>query len=98
MVGFNGVECIFEAVKVAGTTDTEPVIETMESMEYKNTILSPSFRFRKADHQAIRALFTAEAVKDPTFKYGLKILRYQPDPTEYLVPEDKTGCDKYMKF
>ncbi len=95
--GFNGVECIFEAVKKAGTTDTEPVIETMESMEYTNTILSPSFRFRKADHQAIRALYTAEVTKDPTFTYGLKILRYQPHPTEYLTPESETGCESHMK-
>jgi hypothetical protein len=88
---------ILEAVKAAGKTDTEAVVDAMESMTYKNSILSPDYHFRKADHQAITGLYTIEAIKDPVYEYGTKILSYDPNPTIFVTPEKETGCEEQMK-
>jgi branched-chain amino acid transport system substrate-binding protein len=95
--GFHAIEVIMEAVKAAGTTDTEAVIDAMESLTYAESILSPDYHFRKADHQSITGLYTIEAIQDPKYQYGTKILDYDPDPTLFVVPENETGCDEYMK-
>lgn len=95
--GFHTIEVIMEAVKAAGTTETEAVIDTMEKTVYKNSILSPDYRFRKSDHQSITGLYTIEAVADPKYQYGTKILDYDADPTEFVVPDKDTGCDTFMK-
>ena len=95
--GFHTIEVILEAVKAAGKTDTEAVIEQMESMTYKDSILSPDYRFRKADHQCITGLYSIEAIPDPKYQYGTKILSYDPNPTNFVIPEKETGCDEFMK-
>jgi branched-chain amino acid transport system substrate-binding protein len=95
--GFHGVEAIIEAVKKAGTTATDAVVDTMESMTYKNSILSPDYHFRKSDHQSISGLYSVEVIKDPKYQYGTKILNYDPDPTTFVVPAGETGCDEFMK-
>jgi branched-chain amino acid transport system substrate-binding protein len=95
--GFNGVEVIMEAAKAAGTFETEALIDTMESMTYKNSILSPDYHFRKADHQPITGLYTVEVVKDPKYKLGTKVLSYDPNPVAFVTPPDETGCDEHMK-
>lgn len=95
--GFNGIESIMEAVKAAGTLDTETVIDTMENMTYKNSIFDPNTHFRKADHLLVGGLYTVEIIKDPKYTYGVKVIDYNPDPSTFLPPEDKTGCDENMK-
>jgi branched-chain amino acid transport system substrate-binding protein len=95
--GFHTIEVILEAVKAAKTTDTEAVVDTMESMVYKDSIMSPDYHFRKADHQPITGLYSIEAIADPKYKYGTKILHYDPKPTVLVVPENQTGCETYMK-
>ena len=95
--GFHVIEVILEAVKAAGKTETEAVVDAMEGMTYANSILSPDYRFRKSDHQSITGLYSIEAVKDPTYEYGTKILSYDPDPTIFVVPDRETGCEETMK-
>ena len=95
--GFHTIEVILEAVKVAKTTDTEAVIDTMESMTFQESIMSPDYHFRKADHQPITGLYSVEAVADTKYQYGTKILGYDPKPTVFVVPDKETGCDPYMK-
>lgn len=95
--GFHTIEVIVEAVKAAGKMDTEAVVDAMENMTYKDSILSPDYRFRKADHQSITGLYTIEATKDPTYEYGTKILSYDPNPTVFVAPEKETGCEEQMK-
>lgn len=94
--GFNGVECIMEAAKVAGTTDVEAIIDTMANMKYKNSIVAPEIYFRKADHLLISGIYTVEVIRDPKFTYGFKVLHYDPNPTIYLKPEGQTGCEQFM--
>ena len=95
--GFHTIEVIMEGAKAAGTTETEAVIDKMESMTFKDSILSPDYHFRKSDHQCITGLYTIEAVPDPKYQYGTKILNYDPNPTVFFVPDKNTGCDPYMK-
>jgi branched-chain amino acid transport system substrate-binding protein len=95
--GFNGVECLVEAIKASGSTDTETVIEAMEKMKYKDSVFGPDVYFRKADHMGITGVYTVEAIKDPKYLYGLKVLGYEPNPTYFLSPEDQTGCGEHMK-
>jgi branched-chain amino acid transport system substrate-binding protein len=95
--GFLGIQAIMEAVKVAGTTDTEAVIDTMETMTYKDAVTDPTFHFRKEDHHAIGGIFTVEVIKDPKYQYGTKILAYDPNPVQLMAPPDQTGCGEYMK-
>jgi len=94
--GFNGVEVVIETVKTAHTTDTEAVIDTMESMVYKNSIQGPNFHFRKSDHNSISSIYVFEIVKDPKYTYGAKILSYI-SPLFLLPPDDKTECDEWTK-
>jgi len=86
-----------EGAKGAGTIETEAVIDKMESMTFKDSILSPDYHFRKSDHQCITGLYTIEAVPDPKYQYGTKILNYDPNPTVFFVSDKNTGCDPYMK-
>jgi hypothetical protein len=72
------------------------VVDTMEAMTYKDSILSPDYHFRKSDHQSISGLYAVEVVKDPKYEYGTKILNYDPAPTTFVVPEDETGCEEFM--
>ena len=95
--GFHTIEIIIEAVQKAGTTATEAVIDTIETMVYKDSILSPDDRFRKSDHQCITGLYDIEAVPDQKYQYGTKILHYDPNPTVFVVPDKETGCDEFMK-
>jgi branched-chain amino acid transport system substrate-binding protein len=95
--GFHAIEAIIEAVKIAGTTDTDAVVDTMESITYKDSIMSPEYHFRKSDHQPITGLYSIEAVKDPKYEYDTKILNYDPNPTNFVVPDNETGCEQYMK-
>ena len=95
--GFSGVEFIIDAVKAAGTTDVEAVIETMEGMKYKECIMGPDVYFRKADHLLVSGVYTVEIVKDPKYTYGLKRIDYEANPASFLTPEGKTGCEEAMK-
>jgi branched-chain amino acid transport system substrate-binding protein len=93
----NGVQSIFEAVKKAGTTETEAVIETMESMKYPDSVNGPDFYYRPCDHQPIAGLYTVQLVKDA--KYGLwpKLLEYRKNVLDFVVPCGQTGCEDEMK-
>lgn len=95
--GFNGIESIIEAVKAAGTIDTEAVIDTMERITYKDSIQGGTYHFRKGDHQPITGIYTVEIIKDPKYIYNTKVLTYNPNPTMIMIPEGETGCGEYMK-
>ena len=92
-----GVEALFEAVKAAGTLETEAVIDKMETMTYPNSVMGKTFHFRKSDHVAISPVYTVEVIKDPKYQYTGKILEYDANPTAILAPEGQTGCEAAMK-
>lgn len=97
--GFNGVEAIMEAVKKAGTTEKEAVIDTMENMVYKDSIVDQKMFFRKADHLQLSGGPVVEIVKDPKYTYSQKIFDYYPVEKleQFITPKDQTGCEKAMK-
>lgn len=95
-MGFHSIHVIMEGVKAAGTMDTEAVIDTMENMIYKDSIISPIYHFRKADHQPINIVRTIEAVKDPKYTYGQKLRAKETDPkvlTTFLKPEEEKAAE-----
>jgi branched-chain amino acid transport system substrate-binding protein len=95
--GFNGMDMLLKGVEAAGTTDTEAVVDALESMKFKS-ILSPTYYFRKADHGAMMDMYACEVVKDPEYKYSLKILKkYAHDASPFITPDDQTGCEENMK-
>jgi branched-chain amino acid transport system substrate-binding protein len=96
--GFSGVELIIEAAKLAGTIETETLIDTMENMIYENSIWGPKVFFRKGDHMAVKDKgYVVEVVKDPEYKYRQKIIGSYEDGTLFLPPEGNTGCEDAMK-
>lgn len=92
--GYDGVMMIMEAAKKAGTIDTEAVIETMESMVYKNLIRGNSGHFRKSDHLFVSNAWSVKVNKHPKYKYSQEIIdNYsEKECSHFLTPENKTGC------
>ncbi|MEH6547499.1 MAG: ABC transporter substrate-binding protein [Sneathiella sp.] len=57
--GYSGVAGLLEAVKVAGTADTDAVITALESMKY-NKYKGTQY-YRKCDHQSVQAVYIVES-------------------------------------
>jgi branched-chain amino acid transport system substrate-binding protein len=58
-LGFAGVMTVLNAVKIAGTTDTDKVIQAMEGLKY-DLYKGPEY-YRACDHQAVQSLFIIES-------------------------------------
>jgi branched-chain amino acid transport system substrate-binding protein len=71
---------IVEAIKKAGSTDTEPLIEAMEGMEWQ----TPKGRmvFREEDHQALQSMYHFRIKVDPKVEWGI------PELVRELTIED----------
>lgn len=97
--GFNGVEIIMEAVKAAGTTETEAVVDAIENMHYKDLIVDNDCRFRKCDHQLVTGGGISRVIKHPKYKYSQEIIMHYTakDVLPFLIPEGQTGCEPSMK-
>lgn len=96
--GYSGVDIILQAVKAAGSTDTEKVVDALESMKF-TTPIARDIYFRKADHMSQYDQYLGEVIKHPVYKYDQKILKKYTvaDMAIFLPPEDKTGCEENMK-
>ncbi|MCW9002393.1 MAG: ABC transporter substrate-binding protein, partial [Rhodospirillales bacterium] len=57
--GYAGVGGLLEAVKAAGTIDTNKVIEAMEAMKYD--LYKGTQHYRKCDHQSVQDVFIVES-------------------------------------
>lgn len=57
--GYGGVAAVLEAVRRAGTTETERVIEAMEGMEYD--LYKGRQYYRRCDHQSVQSVFVIRA-------------------------------------
>jgi len=95
--GFNGVEVICKAIQEAGGTDPEKIVETMENLNFKESIISPGYHFRKCDHAPMISIYIVECVKDAKYQYDSRLLEVVKDPTVLMTPCGKTGCEDSMK-
>jgi len=75
---------IIEAIKKAGSTDTEKLIAAMEGLSFD----TPKGRmtFRKEDHQAMQSMFHFKIKVDPNVAWAIPELVREIKPEEMKVP------------
>ena len=91
------IEVLCKAIHEAGSTDPEKIVDVLENLTLKESIMCPTFHFRKCDHSAMLDVFTVEIVKDPKYQYDAKFLEEAKDPTVLMTPCGQTGCEDLMK-
>lgn len=95
--GFNGIEVICKAIKEAGSTDPEKIVESLENLVFEDSIIDPGYRFRKCDHAALVSPMIVEVAKHPKYRYVAKLIEEVKDPAALMIPCGKTGCEELMK-
>jgi branched-chain amino acid transport system substrate-binding protein len=75
---------VVEALKKAGSTDTEKLIAAMEGMSFE----TPKGRmtFRKEDHQAMQSMYHFKIKVDPNVAWAIPVLVREIKPEEMKVP------------
>jgi branched-chain amino acid transport system substrate-binding protein len=82
--GMSAGIAIVEAIKKAGSTDTEELIDTMEGMSWETP--KGTMTFRAEDHQALQNMYHFKVVVDDNFEYArLQTVREIP-ASEMDVP------------
>ncbi|HTM62789.1 MAG TPA: substrate-binding domain-containing protein [Burkholderiales bacterium] len=82
--GMAAAMAVVEALKKAGTTDTEKLIAAMEGMSFD----TPKGRmtFRKEDHQAMQSMYHFKIRVDPNVDWAIPQLVREIKPDEMKVP------------
>lgn len=82
--GMSAGIAIVEALKKAGSTDTEKLIAAMEGMSFE----TPKGRmtFRKEDHQAMQSMYHFKIRVDPNVAWAIPQLVREIKPEEMKVP------------
>jgi branched-chain amino acid transport system substrate-binding protein len=82
--GMSAGIAIVEAIKKAGSTDTEKLIAAMEGMAFD----TPKGRmtFRKEDHQAMQSMYHFKIKVDPNVQWAIPELVREIKPEEMKVP------------
>jgi branched-chain amino acid transport system substrate-binding protein len=82
--GMSAGIAIVEAIKRAGSTDTEKLIAAMEGMSWD----TPKGRmtFRKEDHQAMQSMYHFKIRVDPNVQWAIPQLVREIKPEEMKVP------------
>jgi branched-chain amino acid transport system substrate-binding protein len=82
--GMSAGIAIVEALKKAGSTDTEKLIAAMEGMSFD----TPKGRmtFRKEDHQAMQSMYHFKIKVDPNVQWAIPELVREIKPEEMKVP------------
>ena len=82
--GMSAGIAIVEALKKAGSTDTEKLIAAMEGMSFE----TPKGRmtFRKEDHQAMQSMYHFKIKVDPNVAWAIPELVREIKPEEMKVP------------
>ena len=82
--GMSAGIAVVEALKKAGSTDTEKLIAAMEGMSFE----TPKGRmtFRKEDHQAMQSMFHFKIKVDPNVAWAIPELVREIKPEEMKVP------------
>ena len=69
--GFAAAGAVVEAIKKAGTTDTEKLITTMEGMEFMTP--KGKMKFRKEDHQALQEMYAFQLDTKPDVAWAIPV-------------------------
>jgi branched-chain amino acid transport system substrate-binding protein len=82
--GMSAGIAIVEAIRKAGSTDTEKLIGAMEGMSFE----TPKGRmtFRKEDHQAMQSMYHFKIKVDPNVQWAIPELVREIKPEEMKVP------------
>ena len=82
--GMSAAIAVVEALKKAGSTDTEKLIAAMEGMSFE----TPKGRmtFRKEDHQAMQSMYHFKIKVDPNVQWAIPELVREIKPEEMKVP------------
>jgi branched-chain amino acid transport system substrate-binding protein len=75
---------IVEALKKAGSTDTEKLIAAMEGMSFETP--KGKMTFRKEDHQAMQSMFHFKIKVDPAVAWGIPESVAEIKPEQMNVP------------
>ncbi|WP_346896695.1 substrate-binding domain-containing protein [uncultured Roseibium sp.] len=67
--GMSAGIAIVDALKKAGSTDTEALISAMEGMEFETP--KGKMMFRKEDHQALQSMYHFKIKADPNVEWGI---------------------------
>ena len=82
--GMSSALAIVEAIKQAGTTDSEVLIKTMEGMSFDSP--KGTMTFRAEDHQALQALYAITLESVSGFDYPVPTLIREMKPEELIPP------------
>ena len=82
--GMSAGIAIVEAIKKAGSTDTEKLIAAMEGMSFESP--KGKMTFRKEDHQAMQSMYHFKIKADPAFDWGVPELIREIKPEEMKIP------------
>lgn len=75
--GYDAMKFLTEAIKKAGTTDTDKVIKALEGLTIDSSV--GKLTMRAKDHQAIRGMYWGPVTKVPEYPFPiLKPVRYIP--------------------
>lgn len=82
--GMSSALAIVEAVKKAGSTDSETLIKTMEGMSFDSP--KGTMTFRAEDHQALQSLYAITLESVSGFDYPVPTLIREMKPEELIPP------------
>ena len=75
--GYDAMKFLTEAIKKAGTTDTDKVIKALEGLTIDSSV--GKLTMRAKDHQAVRGMYWGPVTKVPEYPFPiLKPVRYIP--------------------
>jgi branched-chain amino acid transport system substrate-binding protein len=75
---------IVEAVKKAGSTNSEKLIAAMEGMSFDTP--KGKMTFRKEDHQAMQSMYHFKIKNDPAVPWAVPVLVREIKPEELNIP------------
>ncbi|MBI4587740.1 MAG: substrate-binding domain-containing protein [Candidatus Rokubacteria bacterium] len=82
--GFAAAMAVVTAIKKAGGTDTEKLIQGMEGMEFMTP--KGKMTFRKEDHQALQSMYAFKMVAKPDVPWLIPMLTKELTPQETAPP------------
>ena len=78
---------VVEALKKAGSTDTDALIAAMEGMSFETP--KGTMTFRPEDHQALQSMYHFKIKVDPEVEWAIPELVREIKPEEMDIPVDK---------
>ena len=82
--GMSAGIAIVEALKKAGSTETEKLISAMEGLAFETP--KGKMTFRKEDHQAMQSMYHFKIKVDPNVQWGIPELVREIKPEDMKVP------------